>query len=95
MGRMRGVEIEGETARVEPGVVAEELSEATQAQGKTFLPGSATNVSVVGYSLGGGLGWLGRKYGFACNRISAIELVGADGEPRKVDAEHEPDLFWA
>lgn len=95
MERMRGVEIDGETARVEPGVLATELSEATQAHGKTFLPGSAINVSVVGYSLGGGLGWLGRKHGFACNRISAIELVGADGEPRTVDAENEPDLFWA
>lgn len=95
MERLRGIEIDGETARVEPGVLATELSEAASADGKTFLPGSATNVSVIGYSLGGGMGWLGRKYGFACNRISALEVVGADGEQRTVDAEHEPDLFWA
>jgi hypothetical protein len=95
MERLRGVEIDGDTARVEPGVLALDLAEATTAHGKTFLPGSATNVSVVGFSLGGGLGWLGRKHGFACNRISAIEVVGADGEQRTVDAENEQDLFWA
>ena len=93
--RMRGIEIDGESARVEPGVHALELAEAATAQGKTFLPGSATNVSVVGFSLGGGLGWLGRKHGFACNHIRSMEVVGADGEPRTVDAENDPDLFWA
>jgi hypothetical protein len=95
MERMRAVEVDGDAARVEPGVHALELSEALQPHGKTFLPGSATNVSVVGFSLGGGLGWLGRKHGFACNRISAIDVVSADGEHRTVHAESEPDLFWA
>jgi hypothetical protein len=50
---------------------------------------------VIGYTLGGGLSWLGRKYGFACNRVIAIELVTADGEARTVDAATDPDLFWA
>jgi hypothetical protein len=52
-------------------------------------------VGIVGYTLGGGLSWLGRKYGWACNRVTAIELVTADGEPRTVDAASDPDLFWA
>ena len=59
------------------------------------MPGTSPNVGVTGYTLGGGLSWLGRKYGWACNRVTAIELVTADGEARTVDAASDPDLFWA
>lgn len=94
--RMRGVKVDGKRAKVEAGVLAEELGAAAHAEGgQCFLPGSSPNVGVIGFSLGGGLGWLGRKHGFACNRVSAIELVGADGEPRTVDADNDPELFWA
>jgi hypothetical protein len=95
--RMRGIEIdeEAQTARVEAGVLALELGAASQANGLCSLPGSAPDVGVIGYTLGGGLSWLGRRYGFACNRVQAIELVTADGEIRRVDAEHDSDLFWA
>jgi hypothetical protein len=95
--RMRGVEVDGEaqTARVEAGVLAMELGAASQAEGLCSLPGSAPDVGVVGYTLGGGLSWLGRRYGFACNRVIAIELVTAAGEIRRVDAEYDADLFWA
>jgi hypothetical protein len=95
--RMRSVDVDAEarTARVEAGVLASELAEAAQAHGLCWLPGSSPNVGVVGYALGGGLSWLGRRYGFACNRVRAIELVTADGEQRHVDADNEPDLFWA
>src|SRR5262249_10232903 len=64
-------------------------------EGKASMPGTSPNVGVVGYTTGGGLSWLGRKFGWACNRVTAIELVTADGEPRTVDADNEPDLFWA
>ena len=57
--------------------------------------GSAPDVGVVGYTLGGGVGWLGRRYGLAANSVTAIELVTAAGEPVRADAETEPDLFWA
>jgi hypothetical protein len=50
---------------------------------------------VVGYSLGGGLGWLARRHGLACNSVLAADVVTADGRLLHVDAEHEPDLFWA
>jgi FAD/FMN-containing dehydrogenase len=95
--RMRGVEVDPDarTARVEAGVLVLELSEAAQAHGLSSLPGSSPDVGVTGFTLGGGLSWLGRRYGFACNRVRAIELVGADGEARRVDGENEPDLFWA
>jgi hypothetical protein len=95
--RMRGIEVDPEarTARVEAGVLSLELGEAAGAHGLCFLPGSSPDVGVTGYTLGGGLSWLGRRYGFACNRVRAIELVDASGEPRTVDAGNDPDLFWA
>ena len=76
-------------------MLAIELGTAAQDAGLCSLPGSSPNVGVTGYTLGGGLSWLGRRYGFACNRVEAIEVVTADGEQRRVDAETEPDLFWA
>jgi hypothetical protein len=95
--RMRGIEVDPEagTARVEAGALSLELAEAAGAHGFCSLPGSSPDVGVTGYTLGGGLSWLGRRYGFACNRVTAIELVDASGEPRTVDAENDPDLFWA
>jgi hypothetical protein len=95
--RMRGLEVDpdAQTARVEAGALVLELSEAAQAHGLSSMPGSAPDVGVIGFTLGGGLSWLGRRYGFACNRVRAIELVTADGEARTVDAENDPDLFWA
>lgn len=95
--RMRGIEIDPDarTARVEAGVLVLELSEAAQTHGLSSMPGSAPDVGVIGYTLGGGLSWLSRRYGFACNRVRAIELVTAGGEPKTVDAENDPDLFWA
>lgn len=95
--RLRGVEVDAEaqTARVEAGVLSLELAEAAAAHELSSLPGSSPDVCVTGYTLGGGLSWLGRRYGFACNRLRAVELVTADGEARTVDAENEPDLFWA
>jgi len=95
--RIRGIEIdrEAKTARVEAGVLAMELATAAQEAGLCFLPGSSPNIGVTGYTLGGGLCWLGRRYGFACNQVEAIEVVTADGESRRVDRESEPELFWA
>jgi hypothetical protein len=93
--RMRGVDIEGDKARAEAGALAIDVGEAAIKTGQCSMPGTSPNVGIVGYTLGGGLSWLGRKYGWACNRVTAIELVTADGEPRTVDADGDPDLFWA
>jgi FAD/FMN-containing dehydrogenase len=95
--RMRGIEVDpqAQTARVEAGVLVLELSERALAHGLSSLPGSSPDVGVTGFTLGGGLSWLGRRYGFACNRVRAIELVTAEGEARTVDAGEGEDLFWA
>lgn len=93
--RLRGVEVTDGRARVEAGAWAADLGEAAAKSGRAFLPGTSPNVGVTGYTLGGGLSWFGRKYGWACNNVAAIEVVTADGEARTVDADTEPDLFWA
>lgn len=95
--RMRGVEIDPDArrARVEAGVWGAELGQAANEHGLCFLPGSSPDVGVTGYTLGGGLSWLGRRYGFACNRVAGIELVTSEGDARTVDPGNDPDLFWA
>jgi hypothetical protein len=93
--RMRDVVIEGERARIGAGAYAEHVADAAIKSGMCSMPGTSPNVGIAGFTLGGGLSWLGRKYGWACNRVAAIELVTADGEPRTVDASTDPDLFWA
>ena len=63
--------------------------------GLAALHGSSPDVGIVGYSLGGGIGWLARKHGMQTNAVTAIELVTADGRLVRTDPEHEPELFWA
>ena len=97
MERMRGIEIDAvnRTARVEAGVVWAEVAEAAGAYGLAALAGSSPDVGVVGYTLGGGLSWLGRRYGLAASSVVSVEIVTADGAIRRIDAETDPDLFWA
>jgi FAD/FMN-containing dehydrogenase len=82
-------------ARVGAGVKWGEVQAAAARHGLAGLAGSSPDVGVVGYSLGGGLGWMARRYGLACNSVLAFDVVTADGRPLRVDHEHEPDLFWA
>lgn len=95
--RMREVTIDPatRTARAEAGVVWGEVTAAAAPFGLAALAGSSADVGVVGYTLGGGLSWLGRAHGLAANRVTAIELVTADGVHRRVDATTDPELFWA
>jgi hypothetical protein len=95
--RLRGISIDpvARTARVEAGVIWQDVVHAAAVHGLATLAGSSPDVGVVGYTLGGGLSFLGRKYGFAANSVLAIELVTADGRLVRADADHEEDLFWA
>ena len=95
--QLNGVQIDvgARRARVEAGALWRDVTGPASEAGLAGLAGAALGVSVVGYTLGGGLGWLSRKYGLAANSVLAIELVTADGQRCRVDAEHEPDLFWA
>ena len=82
-------------ARAGSGARWEDVVPQASEMGLAALHGSTPDVSVAGYSLGGGMGWYARKHGLAANSIRAIELVGADGEIRRVDHENEAELFWA
>ncbi|GLZ49745.1 FAD-linked oxidase [Actinomycetospora sp. NBRC 106375] len=89
------IDVERRAARVGAGVVWGEVSDAAAEVGLAALAGSARDVGVVGYSLGGGVSWLARSHGLATNQILAVEIVTADGRLRRVDSDHDPDLFWA
>ena len=95
--RMRGVAIDAraQCARVEAGVLWAEVTEAAAEHGLAALAGSSPDVGVVGYTLGGGVSWLSRRYGLAANSVTAIELVNAEGELVRADADQNADLFWA
>ena len=96
-GRMRGVRIDprARIARVEAGAVWLDVVNAAARHGLAALAGSSPDVGVAGYTLGGGVGFLGRKYGLAASSVQAIEVVTADGRLRRADHEREPELFWA
>lgn len=89
------VDLTAGTARVAAGVRWRELNDALSGSGLTSLPGSSGDTTVVGYTLGGGLSWFGRKYGQAANHVVAIELVDPAGELVRVTRKSDPDLFWA
>ncbi len=65
------------------------------AHGLAALHPSSPDVGVVGYSIGGGIGWYARHLGLQCNAVTAVELVLADGTFVRATADDEPDLFWA
>jgi hypothetical protein len=94
---LQNVSIDRGTRRVRVGAgvkwerVVPQLSEF----GLAALHGSSPDVGIAGYSLGGGMGWLARKYGLQTNSVTAMELVTADGRAARVDAENEAELFWA
>jgi hypothetical protein len=82
-------------ARAEAGAVWLDVVEAAAEHGLAALAGSSPDVGVVGDTLGGGMGWLGRAYGLSANNVEAFELVTADGRLVRADACAERDLFWA
>lgn len=82
-------------ARIGAGVRWRRVIDAAAAYGLAPLSGSASGVGAVGYTLGGGMGHLGRLHGFAADHVRRVELVTADGRLRSVTAASDPDLFWA
>ena len=94
---MRGVEIDAANriARVEAGAQWGDVVGPAGEHGLAALAGSSHDVGVVGYSLGGGISFLARRYGLSANRILAAEVVTADGELVRADRSQNQDLFWA
>ncbi|MBB4665186.1 FAD-binding oxidoreductase [Conexibacter arvalis] len=98
--RLDAIEIDAAArrARVGAGALSGDVAVRAGADGLAALHGSSADVSVVGYTLGGGIGWLSREHGLASEHVTAIELVTADGVLRSVDANSagiDGELFWA
>jgi hypothetical protein len=88
------VDSEARTARAAGGVLWGELDRATQPFGLATTGGIISHTGIGGLTLGGGLGHLMRKHGLTVDNLRAVDLVTADAEHRRVDAESDPDLFW-
>ena len=95
--RMRRVDVDPtrHIARVEAGAEWEDVTLPAGEHGLAALAGTSPDVGVTGYTLGGGLGWLARRYGLAANSVTAVEIVTPDGRLTRADGDHDPDLFWA
>jgi len=95
--RMQGVRVDpaARVARVQAGVRWRPVIDAAVPHGLAPLSGSSSGVGVVGYTLGGGMGHLARRHGFAADHVRSVELVTADGAIRTVTAASDAELFWA
>lgn len=89
------VDPQRKVAKVGPGTRWGAVIDAAGQFGLAPLAGSSRDVGVTGYTLGGGVGWLARKYGFAADSVIRAEVVTADGRVVTTSADEHPDLFWA
>lgn len=89
------LDVPSQTAWVGAGTKWGAVLKAAQVEGLAPLLGSSPDVGVVGYTLGGGFGWLARKYGLSTDSVNYFEVVTANGEQVKASATENADLFWA
>src|SRR3954447_24396969 len=97
LGGMKGLHIDPDrkVAWAQPGLTAGEYTNAVAAHGLATPFGDTGSVGISGLTLGGGIGWLARKYGLAIDALQAVEIVTADGREITGSEESHPDLFWA
>jgi len=97
LSAMKGLEIDvvGRTAWAEAGLTAGEYTAAAGRHGLATGFGDTGEVGIGGLTLGGGMGFLSRKYGLTIDDLLAVEIITADGQTLHVDAGSHPDLFWA
>jgi FAD/FMN-containing dehydrogenase len=88
------VDVDAQRAWVQGGATLGNLDRATQAHGLATTAGNVSHTGVGGLTLGGGMGWLARQYGLACDNVEAYRVVTADGERVRAAADENADLFW-
>ncbi|MFN8378211.1 MAG: FAD-binding oxidoreductase, partial [Anaerolineae bacterium] len=89
------IDVEGQTAWMETGLTAGEVTSELGKHGLVVGFGDTGSVGIGGITLGGGVGYLVRKFGLTIDDVLAAEIVTADGQILQVNANHHPDLFWA
>ena len=96
LGPMKGIHVDPETrtVRAQAGVLLGELDRETQAFGLAVPAGIVTHTGIAGLTLGGGTGWIMRKYGLTIDNLLSVDLVTADGKFVKASDKENPDLFW-
>jgi FAD/FMN-containing dehydrogenase len=97
LSQMKDVRVDAAArrARVSPGATLADVDRATQAFGLAIPTGINSTTGIAGLTLGGGFGWLTRKFGLTIDSLIAAEIVTADGQLRRASAIENQDLFWA
>jgi hypothetical protein len=97
LSRMRQVTVDPEArrARIAGGCLLGSIDTATQKAGLVFPSGVVSHTGASGLILGGGTGWLTRRFGLSCDNVEGFTLVTADGSVVRANARENPDLFWA
>lgn len=88
------IDVERRISRVGPGLLWRDYDAGTQARGLASPGGEISHTGVAGLTLGGGIGWLSRRYGLACDHLVGAEIVLADGSVIDVDDHSDPELMW-
>ncbi len=96
LSQMKGIRVDpgGRTVRAQAGVLLGELDRETQMFGLAVPAGIVTHTGLAGLTLGGGIGWLMRKYGLTIDQLLSVDLVTADGDLVTASADVNADLFW-
>src|SRR6185369_198753 len=97
LSRMKGIHVDAQNrrARVQGGALLGDVDRETHLFGLAVPTGIISKTGIAGLTLGGGVGWLVRKYGLTCDNVLSFEIVTADGKLLTASSDENTDLFWA